>query len=137
MALSAHVGGTTSDGRAWRLRVATVHLDNIVGARHGWIAGEYGRTRQARGLRQALRGDDPLVVAGDFNTWFGFGDQAYIESALEYPQTQVVDRRRTFRGILRLDHVFYRLPRGWRAEVRRAESDYGSDHYPLITTIRF
>ena len=137
VALSADVHGVTSSRRAWRLRLATVHLDNIVGARHGWIGGEFGRTRQARGLREALRGEQPTVLAGDFNTWFGFADQAYVETALEYPQTRERDRRRTFRGILRLDHVFYRLAEGWRADVRRAESTYGSDHYPLITTVHF
>lgn len=137
VALAAHVRGVTSRGEPWRLRLATVHLDNIVGARHGWIGGEYGRTRQARGLREALRGEDPLVLAGDFNTWFGFSDQAYLETAREYPQTRLTDTRRTFRGLLRLDHVFYRLPEGWTADIRRAESSYGSDHYPLIATINF
>lgn len=137
VAVAASVEGVTAGGEAWRLRLGTVHLDNIVGGRHGWIGGEYGRTRQARGLREALHGDEPLVLAGDFNTWFGFADQAYIETALAYPQTRLTDRRRTFRGLLRLDHVFYRLEAGWTAEVRRGESTYGSDHYPLIATIRF
>ena len=137
VALAAHVQGMTTGGQPWRLQLATVHLDNIVGARHGWIGGEYGRTRQARGLREALAGDAPLVLAGDFNTWFGFADQAYVETARAYPQTRTRDRRRTFRGLLRLDHVFYRLPGGWTADVRRAESNYGSDHHPLITRITF
>jgi len=137
VALAAHVRGTTALGRPWRLQLATVHLDNIVGARHGWIGGEYGRTRQARGLREALAGKDPLLLAGDFNTWFGFVDQAYRETAKAFPQTRTKDRRRTFRGLLRLDHVFYRLADGWTADVRRAESNYGPDHHPLITRITF
>jgi endonuclease/exonuclease/phosphatase family metal-dependent hydrolase len=137
VALAAEVRGAATDGAPWRLRIATVHLDNIAGARHAWIGGEFGRTRQARGLREALRGDDPLLLAGDFNTWFGFSDQAYIETAREYPQTRLTDTRRTFRGLLRLDHVFYRLPEGWTADVRRGESTYGSDHYPLVATITF
>jgi endonuclease/exonuclease/phosphatase family metal-dependent hydrolase len=137
VALAAHVRGVTSGGEPWRLRLATVHLDNMAGVSRGWIGGEYARTRQARGLREALRGDDPLVLAGDFNTWFGFSDQAYLETAGDFPQTRLTDRRRTFRGLLRLDHVFYRLPDGWSADVRRAESSYGSDHYPLIATITF
>jgi endonuclease/exonuclease/phosphatase family metal-dependent hydrolase len=37
---------------------------------------------------------------------------------------------------MRLDHVLLRLPDGWRAEVRRAKSRYGSDHYPLVATIQ-
>ena len=137
VAVAAHVGGRTSRGEPWRLRLATAHLDNLAGARRGWIGAEFGRTRQARGLREALRGEDPLVIGGDFNTWFGFADQAYLETAREYPQTQLTDTRRTFRGLLRLDHVFYRLPEEWTADVRRAESTYGSDHYPLIATITF
>ncbi|HJR60955.1 MAG TPA: endonuclease/exonuclease/phosphatase family protein [Vicinamibacterales bacterium] len=137
VAVAATVRGRTSGGESWSLRLASVHLDNLVGARHGWIATEYGRARQARGLREALAGDDPMVLAGDFNTWFGFADKAYLETALAFPQTRVDDRRRTFRGLLRLDHVFYRLRPGWHAGVRRAESALGSDHYPLITTIAF
>jgi endonuclease/exonuclease/phosphatase family metal-dependent hydrolase len=137
VALSAQIRGVTSRGEPWRLRLATVHLDNMAGLSRGWIGGEYARTRQARGLREALRGDDPMVLAGDFNTWFGFRDQAYLETVRDYPQTRLTDTRRTFRGLLRLDHVFYRLPEGWSAEVRRAESSYGSDHHPLIATIRF
>lgn len=134
--VAARLSGLTSDRHPWSLRVASVHLDNLVGRRNGWIATEYGRARQARGLREALAGDDPLILGGDFNTWFGFADQAYIETALAFPQTRVNDRRRTFRGLLRLDHVFYRLPPGWTADVRRGESSRGSDHYPLVTTLR-
>jgi endonuclease/exonuclease/phosphatase family metal-dependent hydrolase len=137
VAVAATVSGRTSRGEPWSLRLASVHLDNLAGARHGWIASEYGRARQARGLRQALAGNDPMVVAGDFNTWFGFSDKVYVETALAFPQTRVEDGRRTFRGLLRLDHVFYRLPQGWSAGVRRADSALGSDHYPLITNIQF
>jgi endonuclease/exonuclease/phosphatase family metal-dependent hydrolase len=137
VAVAATIVGRTSHGEPWSLRLASVHLDNLVGARNGWIATEYGRARQARGLREAFDNEKPLVLAGDFNTWFGFSDQAYVETARAFPQTRVQDTRRTFRGLLRLDHVFYRLPPGWKAEVRRADSSLGSDHYPLITTITF
>ena len=54
VAVAATIGGLTSRGEPWSLRLASVHLDNLVGARNGWIATEYGRARQARGLRQAL-----------------------------------------------------------------------------------
>jgi endonuclease/exonuclease/phosphatase family metal-dependent hydrolase len=137
VAVAATIGGATSRGTAWSLRLASVHLDNLAGPRRGWIAAEYARARQARGLRDALAGEQPLVLAGDFNTWFGFSDQVYLETARAFPQTRVRDGRRTFRGLLRLDHVFYRLAPEWTVEVRRAESAFGSDHYPLITTIAF
>jgi endonuclease/exonuclease/phosphatase family metal-dependent hydrolase len=137
VAAAARIAGRTSSGETWSLRLVSVHLDNLAGLRSGWIASEYGRARQARGLREALTGEDPIVLAGDFNTWFGFSDQVYLETADAFPQTRVTDERRTFRGLLRLDHVFYRTPGDWKTEVHRAESNYGSDHYPLITTITF
>jgi endonuclease/exonuclease/phosphatase family metal-dependent hydrolase len=135
VAVAARVSGVTAGGTPWQLRVASVHLDNRVGMNKVWIGSEYARTRQARGLRDALEGDEPLVVAGDFNTWFGFADAAFRETQRAFPQTVVTDRRRTFLGLMRLDHVFYRLPSGWGAQVRRAESRMGSDHHPLITTV--
>jgi endonuclease/exonuclease/phosphatase family metal-dependent hydrolase len=136
VAVAATATGSDASGRAWRLRLVSAHLDNMVGAKRLWIAGgEYGRARQARGLVSSIPEESPLVLGGDFNTWFGFSDRAYIETARMFPQTRVSDRRATFRGILRLDHLFYRLPDGWTASLRRAESRFGSDHYPLIATV--
>lgn len=135
VAVDAEVAGVASDGAPWRLRVVSAHLDNAV-PRRAWIASEYGRARQARALVEHLRGDTPTVLAGDFNTWFGFTDQAYIETSRAFPQTVEDDRRATFRGMLRLDHVFYRLPPTWTATLRRADNRFGSDHSPLIGTIR-
>jgi endonuclease/exonuclease/phosphatase family metal-dependent hydrolase len=137
VAVGARIAGRTSQGRDWSLRLVNVHLDNLVGARYGWLGTEFGRARQARGLREALAGDEPTILAGDFNTWFGFSDRVYLETARAFPQTRVTDARRTFRGLLRLDHVFYRLAPGWTASTVRAESSFGSDHHPLITTVRF
>ena len=138
VAVSATVAGTTPAGSPWRLRVVSAHLDNMVGARRLWIAGgEFGRARQARGLVSALDGEKTLVLGGDLNTWFGFRDSAYRVAADAFPQTRVVDRRATFHGMLRLDHLFFRLPADWRADLRRADDAYGSDHYPLIGEITF
>ena len=137
VAVAATVRGTRATGEPWTLRVVSAHLDNMAGASRAWIGAEYARQRQARGLRDALAGSEALVLAGDFNTWFGFQDAAYRETAQAFPQTKTADTRRTFLGLLRLYHVFYRLPAGWRATVRRGESSLGSDHYPLITTVQF
>jgi endonuclease/exonuclease/phosphatase family metal-dependent hydrolase len=136
VALAATIEGRTTRGETWRLRVVSTHLDNTV-ARRVWIASEYGRARQARGLVSWLDGDVPTVLGGDFNTWFGFSDQAFVETKRAFPQTPTDDRRATFLGLLRLDHLFYRLPDGWRARAARAEHRYGSDHAPLIGTIQF
>jgi endonuclease/exonuclease/phosphatase family metal-dependent hydrolase len=137
VAIAATVAGDTVIGTPWRLRVASVHLDSLGGVRRAWVASEYGRARQARGLADLFAGNAPTILAGDFNTWFGFADQAYIETARAFPDTGVLDRRATFRGLLRLDHMFFRLAPGWHMEVRRASSTFGSDHYPLVGTLRF
>jgi endonuclease/exonuclease/phosphatase family metal-dependent hydrolase len=134
VAVSAVVEGTTREGREWRLRVVSAHLDNSV-PRRAWIASEYGRARQARGLVALLRGDVPTVLGGDFNTWFGFSDQAFLETALAFPQTPTSDTRATFRGLLRLDHFFCRLPPGWRVDAVRGDDRFGSDHSPLVGAI--
>ncbi len=136
VAVVATVEGTTTAGRPWRVRVVSAHLDNTI-ARRWWIGSEYGRARQARGLVALLQGDAPTVLGGDFNTWFGFSDQAYLETAMAFPQTPTADQRATFLGMLRLDHLFYRLPKGWQARARRADRRYGSDHAPLIGSVRF
>ena len=138
VAVAATVTGATRTGSSWRLRLVSAHLDNMVGARRLWIAGgEFGRTRQARGLVSALADEKTLVLGGDLNTWFGFRDAAYRTAAAAFPQTRVSDRRATFHGVLRLDHLFFRLDAGWTAEFRRADDAYGSDHFPLIGEIRF
>jgi endonuclease/exonuclease/phosphatase family metal-dependent hydrolase len=136
VAVAATINGQRPGGATWTLRLANAHLDNISPSRL-WIASEYARMRQARGLRDSLAGDSPLVLGGDFNTWFGFNDGAYREIAPHFPDTRVTDTRRTFLGVLRLDHLFFRLPDGWHAEFKRAESTFGSDHYPLIARVTF
>ena len=135
-AAAAVVEGRTRSGTSWRLRVADAHLDTALAlTRGGPLA---ARRRQAVALVEALAAaPEDTVLGGDFNTWFGFSDQAYIETARAFPETRVDDRRATFHGLLRLDHVFFRLAPGWRAEFRRASSRFGSDHYPLVGTLRF
>src|SRR5262249_53579172 len=137
VAIAATVTGRRLDGTPWTLRVVDAHLDNMASARRGWVGGEYGRTRQARGLVAAIGDGAPVVLAGDFNTWFGFAEPGYLETARAFPATHVTDPRPTFRGLLRLDHVFFRFPAGWRGDFRRGEKRFGSDHYPLVGRVRF
>ena len=54
-----------------------------------------------------------------------------------FPRRACATRAPTFRGLLRLDHVFLRLAPGWVAEFRRGDERFGSDHYPLVGTLRF
>jgi endonuclease/exonuclease/phosphatase family metal-dependent hydrolase len=135
VAVGATISGTSPEGAPWQLRVVSAHLDNMAGPKRLWLGAELGRVRQTRGLIDQLNAERELVLGGDFNTWFGFGDQAFRETARAFPGTRVTDRRATFRGLLRLDHLFFRLPDGWQARFHRADDRYGSDHYPLIATI--
>lgn len=135
VAVGATVAGASARGQRWHLRLVSAHLDNMSGARRLWVASEFGRVRQTRALLHQLGDAAPLVLGGDFNTWFGFSDQAFRETARAFPGTRVTDRRATFRGLLRLDHLFYRVPDAWRVTWRRADDAYGSDHHPLIATI--
>lgn len=138
VAVAATVSGTEPGGAPWRLRVASAHLDNMSGARRLWLAGgEFGRRRQARALVAALSEQHPLVLGADLNTLFGFRDSAYLETARAFPQTRVTDRRATFAGVLRLDHLFFRLDAGWTSRFSRADDKYGSDHYPLLGIVDF
>ena len=136
VAVAATIAGVSTSGRPWRLRVVSAHLDNLVGPRRGWfVGGEYARVRQTRALLDYVRNDSAVILGGDFNTWFGFAEPAYSAIAHAFPDTDASDRRPTFLGLLRLDHLFFRLPDGWRGTFKRAAARYGSDHYPLIGEI--
>jgi endonuclease/exonuclease/phosphatase family metal-dependent hydrolase len=115
------------------VRLVSTHFTNMV-AHHLWLLSEPGRVRQARALTKVLDDGRPTVLGGDFNSWFGYNDAAFRELAHVLPLSRPEDRRATF-GPMRLDHVLARLPAGWHIHVIRANSRYGSDHYPLIAVI--
>ena len=80
------------------------------------------------------------VVAGDFNTWMGNREAAVHVLNDALPGTPAADRAPTWVGPLglhaALDHIF---ARGFvsAARVTRLPSRFGSDHYPLLTVVRF
>ncbi|MEO7274545.1 MAG: endonuclease/exonuclease/phosphatase family protein [Vicinamibacterales bacterium] len=136
VAVVAHVSGLAADGQPWSLRVVSAHLDTFGGARRLWmVGGGYARLRQARALLAFMADSTPTILGGDLNTVWGFDDRAYKETARVFQAPLPRDRRPTFRGLLRLDHVFFRLPEGWRAEYERGPSRFGSDHHPLIAQV--
>jgi len=136
VAVAATISGVGSDGAPWSVRVVSAHLDNVVGLRRLWVIGSpAARTRQARGLVAHLEGDTSVILGADFNSWYGFQDPAYRVAAQAFGATTPDDRRRTFHGLMRLDHLFFMLASGWRATFTRGGSRYGSDHYPLIATV--
>lgn len=139
--IAADIAGTTTAGTPWRIRLVNLHLD----ARSSWRRLHRslgaGRVRQVKWLLDALRGDDAYaVLAGDFNSWAG---------GAEEPALRVLRERGFVRGtplgesgwtsvrlFRTLDHVLYRLPSGAAAQTREIGGAYGSDHRPLLGSVR-
>jgi endonuclease/exonuclease/phosphatase family metal-dependent hydrolase len=136
VAIAATVSGHRLGGAPWTLRVASVHLDSTASKRRLWLMASGARARQVRGLLDALRPLDGLVMGGDFNTWFGFSDSTYRLMTEAIPDVAAADRRRTFMGLLRLDHVFSAPPPGWTVTAHRLDDRIGSDHYPMLARVR-
>ena len=140
----AVVHGRTTRGEPWIVRLADVHLDTALALMRGGPSA--ARRRQAEALVAALAATAPdtdhltTIVAGDFNTIFGSREPAVAYLRAAFPDAPASSDVSTFSGPLgfraTLDHVFV----GGRVksvEVRRLSSRFGSDHYPLLTTIRF
>lgn len=138
LAIAARIHGRTTAGSSWHLRVATTHLDTSVALMRGGPA--QTRARQARALIQALSGsDDPIVVAGDLNTWWGDDEPAVKALRQAFPDAKPSSNRQTtWSGPIgsgsRVDYIFARLGRG-QVEVRRIPDRFGSDHYPLMVIV--
>lgn len=141
---AAIVQGRTTHGEPWMVRLADVHLDTALALMRGGPSA--ARRRQAEALVTALAATAPktdhltTIVAGDFNTIFGSHEAAIAYLRRAFPDGPAPPDLTTFSGPFgfhaTLDHVFV----GGRAksvEVQRLPGRFGSDHYPLLTTISF
>jgi endonuclease/exonuclease/phosphatase family metal-dependent hydrolase len=118
-----------------RLFVANVHLEN----RLTWweaLFSDTARGRQARALLQELPATEHGVLGGDLNTWLGPREPAWREMLRRFPDTPADRPQPTFRGRLVLDHLFFDLPDGWTATRGVLQETYGSDHHPVVATVR-
>lgn len=149
---SVHLDNRAPWRRAWR---------SLGRARERQMAGLL-RALAALGLLRPLDDDPPLpgggrhfdapwgtarfppvfVLGGDFNTWTrGRREAAYKLARRRFPHPKTLDARPTHRfevgGFLRSsDHLLFALSPGWRAEGRRMDDMFGSDHYPLAGTLQ-
>ena len=128
-----HVRG--GDGHLRAIRLASVHLENSASMRRLRVLAQEPRRRQAQALLAMMPREAPILVGGDFNTWFGYADRTYKAMAAAVPDIGAGDRRPTFAGLLRLDHVFSRLPDGWSATATRLGERFGSDHHPILARL--
>jgi len=126
-----------TNGSAWRVRLADVHLDTALALMRG---GPFkARQQQAAALVDALASKDaPTIVGGDFNTWRGAAEPAIALLRRAFPDTPPMPRLPTWQGPLgvhaQLDYVFFRGAVS-STSVVRLPSRFGSDHYPLIARI--
>jgi len=83
-----------------------------------------------------------FALGGDFNTWtLGRREAAYKLARRRFPHPHAPDPRPTHHfevgGFLRRsDHLLFALPEGWHGDCRRLDDAFGSDHYPLVGTLR-
>jgi endonuclease/exonuclease/phosphatase family metal-dependent hydrolase len=123
----AAAAGVVVDGV--RLFIVSTHFENRVSWLRGGVFGDRARTRQAEALLRALP-EGPGILGGDLNTLLG-AEPALRLLAERFPDTAPQEEA-TFRDRLLLDHLFFDLPDGWRADVRVIASRYGSDHHPVL-----
>ncbi len=119
-------------GRTGPLRVASLHLDTVGSWRRLYLFSSQHRARQAEHVMDMLGDEAPLVIGADLNTWAdGPAEPAVTYLLRALPDTPSPRWQPTFRGLWRLDYLFFRLPDQWQAQSRRLDTTFGSDHHPV------
>jgi endonuclease/exonuclease/phosphatase family metal-dependent hydrolase len=144
VAVAAAIGGRTAAGRPWRLGLVDVHFDTALALLHDgpFVA----RRRQASAVLAAVNAASsgqadpgPIVLGGDLNTWMGDREPAVRLLHDAFPATPSAERVPTWSGLglhATLDHIFVRGDIN-ASPIVRLPSRFGSDHYPLLTMVRF
>jgi endonuclease/exonuclease/phosphatase family metal-dependent hydrolase len=128
VAVAARIANVTHDDDLW---VVNVHLENRTGGRRFWLEAPSARARQARALVKKFLPDGPAILGGDLNTWAS--NEPTIDLLKDVFDTPVGDDSRdTLPGVGRIDYLLARLPSGWTMTSRRLDSQYGSDHFPVL-----
>jgi endonuclease/exonuclease/phosphatase family metal-dependent hydrolase len=135
-AIAARISLPLAGGEEQPLRLINAHFDNT--SSRLWRSFGRGRTRQTRGLLEALDADEPMVFGGDLNTWFGETSEGSIALLRErFPLPETIPDTDTYLPPYLLpgrvtDYLLFRLPSGWRASYRVSEDWRDSDHAPLV-----
>lgn len=139
VATTATVRATDGAGRAWALRVTSLHLDNRSRLARGLATFGSARTRQARAVVTALAAEREAVVGGDLNTWsFDALEDAPHVMRRAFPDAPP-QTKPTFvaAGVVprRLDHLYFRTDEGGMSAPFRVDARYGSDHHPVLAWV--
>ncbi len=143
VAVTGRIEGVTGGGDPWSLQVASVHLDHIADWRSFHRSFGQNRLDHAELLVDLLADEAFAVVGGDFNTWFrGDAEPAVRLMRRHFPDPVAPPDDATLGNpyfpLDRLvDYLFFRVPEGWTAEYRVVPDRHGSDHYPLVGTLRW
>ncbi len=116
------------------LLLVNVHLENRASWWKGGLPGDRARARQMEALLKQLP-PGPAILGGDLNIWLGTNERAYQAAAAAFPDAEGAQPLMSFKDRLALDHLFYRLPPGWKAVRSLAPRRYGSDHYPVVGVV--
>lgn len=142
VAVAARIALGNREDDSTSVQVVNLHFD----ARSPWrrlyrSLGNW-RAEQARAIVERYGKEDVVFLGGDLNTWFG-GRHERAVRILEgaFPHSGRNLERATVPAPwilpdLVLDHLFFRLPKGWSASYRVIENRYGSDHRPVLARIR-
>jgi endonuclease/exonuclease/phosphatase family metal-dependent hydrolase len=138
VAAMAEISGKTTDGRAWRLVVASLHLENRAsGGPRAWV---HGRARQAQAFVTHLPDSTLLAVGGDLNTLSGADEPAVRIINSKFAHSPEHQTEITFSSyfVMRshLDYLFFRCYGAHQSKYWRVKQRYGSDHYPIMGFVR-
>lgn len=138
VAAIGEVSGRTTQGRAWTLVVASVHLENRAsGGPRSWVR---ARAHQAEAFVQQLPDSALLAVGGDLNALAGPDEAAVRIISAEFAHSPEHQKKKTFTSwvVMRsqLDYLFFRCYGQHRSTYWRADQRYGSDHYPIMGFVR-
>jgi endonuclease/exonuclease/phosphatase family metal-dependent hydrolase len=130
VAVLAHLRGHTSKGAPVDLQLGSIHFD--------LKATPWGRSAQARAVVKAA--DAPMcIIAGDTNV-LPFFERTLSVLTRAFPQSDLHDVRPTHIAHInrRIDFQFCRLGGDCKAlPYVRIPNLYGSDHFPLVGSVRF
>ncbi len=116
------------------LFIVDVHMEN----RLAWwraLFSDTARGEQASALLRELPAGDG-ILGGDLNTWLGPNEPAWRAMLRRFPDTPRDPPQPTFHDRLVLDHLFFDLLPGWSVTRRVLKDTYGSDHHPVIATVK-
>lgn len=146
----------TPDGGTPEVGLLSVHLENRPPWGRFWRLPPRGRARQAEALLHLLEGAEggdaggaapafpsgtPILLGGDLNSWWGQqGEPAVRRLRARFPLPRTLPAEPTHHWELGMDrqsdYLLARAGASWGFDCLRHPEEWGSDHWPLIGSLR-